>query len=76
MEIPLSSLSCPSFAIFTDVLVTELLRRDVDATARRHHDVHGLVDDVDALEHVHQVVVVGNGDAEHTNVVHGQYTTW
>ena len=25
---------------------------------------------MDALEHIHRVVVVGNGDVEHVNVVH------
>lgn len=52
------------------VLATELLRRDVDAAARRYDDTDGLVDDVDALEHVHGVVVVGHGDAEDVDAVH------
>ena len=52
------------------VLAAELLRRDVDAAARRDDNAHGLVDDVDALEHVHGVVVVGDGDAEDVDAVH------
>lgn len=48
---------------------TELLWRGIDAAARRDHDTHSLVDDVDALEHVHGAVVVNYGDTEHVDVV-------
>lgn len=52
------------------VLAAELLRRDIDAAARRDDDADGLVDDVDALEDIDGVVVVGDGDAEDVDAVH------
>jgi len=52
------------------VLAAELLRRDIDAAARRHDNTDSLVDDVDALEHVDGVVVVRDGDSEHVDAVH------
>ena len=51
------------------VLAAELLGGDVDAAARRDDDADGLVDDVDALEDVDGVVVVGDGDAEDVDAV-------
>lgn len=52
------------------VLAAELFRRDVDAAAGSDDDADGLVDDVDALEDVDGVVVVGDGDAEDIDAVH------
>lgn len=52
------------------VLAAELLRRDIDAAARRHDNTDGLVYDVDALEHVDGVVMVRDGYAEHVDAVH------
>lgn len=51
------------------VLASELLRRDVDAAAGGDDDADGLVDDVDALEDVDGVVVVGDGYAEDVDAV-------
>lgn len=52
------------------ILAAELLRRNVDAAAGGDDDADGLVDDVDALEDVDGVVVVGDGDAEDIDAVH------
>ena len=49
---------------------TELLWREIDVAARRDLNTHSLVDDVDAREHIHGVVVIGDGDAEHVDVAH------
>lgn len=46
------------------VLAAELLRGDVDTAAGGDDDADSLVDDVDALEDVDGVVVIGRGDAE------------
>lgn len=51
------------------VFPAELLRSDVDAAAGGDDNADGLVDDVDALEDVDGVVVVGDGDAEDVDAV-------
>ena len=55
------------------VLTAEFLRSHVDAATRRDDDADGLVDDVDALEHVDGgliVVLIGGGNSEHVDRVH------
>ena len=55
------------------VLTAEFLRSHVDAAARRDDDTDGLVNDVDALEHVDGgliVVLIGGGNSEHVDRVH------
>lgn len=51
------------------ILAAKLLRGDVDAAAGGDDDADGLVDDVDALEDVDGVVMVGGGNAEDVDAV-------
>lgn len=46
------------------VLTVEFLGSDVNAAARRYDDANGLVNDVDALEDIDGVIVIGVGDAK------------
>lgn len=52
------------------ILPSELLGRNVNATAGGDDDADGLIDDVDALEDVDRVVVIGGGDSEDVDGVH------